>query len=114
MKLNLYFKLFFISTIFFLISLASFSQDTSTSEQRAKHLSALHKNLFSLEDNSDDVINEILPLIEDSRTELAPNYPKRPIQEHSTFNELIINWIENYPEEANNYIEYLENYLRNY
>lgn len=107
-------KLLFL--IFFLVSVWSFSQIEVSVSRKIQRFENTQRDLQKIGTNKDENQDSIYFFVENKRIELAQNCPVQITNNLTdlTRNDLLENWILNFPLEYKNYVEFLEKYIRSH
>ncbi len=105
-----------LSILFFVVPFnnISFSQEEVPIDRKLNRLNNLENGIYKLPFDKNHIRTVIVPEIEEQRNILAPNYPDVLHKYNEEKNNLLKNWIENYPSEYEVYVDYLQTYLRSH
>lgn len=95
------------------IGVSSFSQNLSP-ERKLYKLRQAEYAISNLNYPTEKIQNEFIPLIHGSRDSIAPNYPDQSQlqRDKQIIDQAFYNWMDLYPNEYANYLNYLNLFYR--
>lgn len=101
--------------IIWTVSIPAFGQSNEIPvEKRVQRMHTLNKGIYNLDFPREYIRETIVPETIAHRAELAPHYPQADHIFGEELDELLIDWITDYPQEYETYKDYLEHYLRSF
>jgi len=107
------YKKTFLFLILFCIGFSGNTQELSN-ERKLYNLQKAESQISQLPYSIEKISDEVVPEIHSARDSIAPNYPIRAniLRNRDAVNTAFYNWIETFPSEYQDYINYLRLYYR--
>lgn len=94
----------------------SFCQDGTSEDQRVRRITYALNDLEKLPYTAEEFSQTIMPYVDENKSSMAPHYPDTNALERGgdAWKAVIVSWIRQYPDEYNDYVIYLETYIRSH
>lgn len=115
---------YFIASILFFLAFTSINAQASemlferieslTNEEKVEHRNQAIKNVFKLPYELSFITGSIMQEINDYKSINCPNYPEEVGVERNYFQQSLLNWVVNYPDEYMSYMRKVYEELQKY
>ena len=112
--MNTLLKLLVLVLVLFATTGVNAQNDPNSIEFRLNRMHALNQGVYRLDFSKEYIRNTIIPQTHTERAILAPHYPQTDHIFGAQLDELLTNWILEYPQEYEDYKSYLEHFLRSF
>lgn len=89
-----------------------YSQDEIPTERKVSRMLNAERDIYNLPYERDHIRFVIVPHIEAQRAILAPNYPVTDNIFGDDLKALVASWIDSYPDEYEDFVLFMETYIR--
>lgn len=112
--MNTLLKLLALVLVLFANASVHAQNETASIEHRLKRMHALNQGVYNLDFPKEYIRSTIVPQTQAQRANLAPHYPQTDHIFGAQLDALLTNWINEYPQEYEDYRSYLEGFLRSF